>query len=163
MARRWSSSAPSDVPTIGPFGDITHDLLLKMGMNSDLVSTDWATVAARRANREPVEKGGWSIFHTWAPSSIISTPVESFPMRGLGAAGWAGWFDDAKIEELIQAWALAESPQARSTAADAVQMRAFETVPFINVGQFQIHSAYRRNLTGIIEGTGAFMWNVRRT
>ena len=154
--------SPSDVPTIGPFGDITHDLLVKMGMNSDLVSTDWATVASRRISREPVDKGGWSIFHTWAPSSIISTPVDSFPMRGLGAAGWAGWFGDEKIEELIQAWVLSNGGEERATAADAVQMRAFEVVPFVNLGQFEIRSAYRKNLTGIIEGTGAFMWNVRR-
>ena len=154
--------SPSDVPTIGPFGEITHDLLVKMGMNSELVSTDWATVASRRVNRERVENGGWSIFHTWAPSSIICTPVESFPMRGLGTAGWAGWFGDEKIEELIQVWTLANSAEERATAADAVQMRAFEMVPFINVGQFQIRSAYRKNLTDIIEGTGAFMWNVRR-
>lgn len=154
--------SPSDVPTIAPFGDITHDLLVKMGMNVDLVSTDWATVASRRANREPVENGGWSIFHTWAPSSIIGTPVESFPLRGLGSAGWAGWFGDERIEELIQAWVLANSAEERAAAADAVQMRAFDMAPFINVGQFQIHSAFRKNLTGIIEGTGAFMWNVRR-
>ncbi len=154
--------SPADVPTIGPFGEITHDLLVKMGMNSELVSTDWATVASRRLSREPVDKGGWSVFHTWAPSSIISTPVESFPMRGLGATGWAGWFGDEKIEELIQAWVLANGGEERAAAADAVQMRAFEMVPFINVGQFQIRSAYRKDLTGIVEGTGAFMWNVRR-
>lgn len=154
--------SPSDVPTIGPFGEITHDLLVKMGMNSELVSTDWATVASRRVNREPVDKGGWSIFHTWAPSSIISTPVESFALRGLGAAGWAGWYGDETMEALIQTWVLAETPAERDVAADAVQMRAFEMVPFINVGQFEIRSAYRRDLTGIVEGTGAFMWNVRR-
>ena len=154
--------SPSDVPTIGPFAEITHDLLVKMGMNSELVSTDWATVAARRVSREPVDKGGWSIFHTWAPSSIISTPVDSFALRGLGATGWAGWFGDEKIEQLIQTWVVADSAEDRAAAADAVQLRAFEMVPFINIGQFQIRSAYRKDLTGIIEGTGAFMWNVRR-
>ena len=154
--------SPADVPTIGPFGEITHDLLLKMGMNSELVSIDWATLVARRTNREPVEKGGWSIFHTWAASSIIGPPVESFPMRGLGAAGWAGWYGDPKMEELVHAWAIAATPQARESAAHAVQMRVFEMVPFINLGQFEIRSAYRKDLTGIIEGTGAFMWNVRR-
>src|SRR5690348_2193104 len=76
--------SPSDVPTIGPMGEITYDLLKKLGMNAELAATDWATLTNRRALREPVEKGGWSIFHTWAASTIIGTPVEHFAMRGLG-------------------------------------------------------------------------------
>ena len=154
--------SPSDVPTIGPFGDITHDLLVKMGMNSDLVSTDWATVASRRLSQEPVDKGGWSIFHTWGASSILSTPLQNIAIRGLGAAGWAGWYSDTKIEELIEAWVLANSPAERAAAADAVQLRAFEMVPTIGIGQFHIRTAYRNYLTGIIGGWGAYMWNVRR-
>ena len=66
------------------------------------------------------------------------------------------------MEELVHTWSIAETAQARDAAADAVQMRAFEMVPFINVGQFEIRSAYRKDLAGIVEGTGAFMWNVRR-
>ena len=49
--------SPSDVPTIGPMGEITYDLLKQMGMNAELAATDWATLMNRRASREPVEKG----------------------------------------------------------------------------------------------------------
>ena len=49
--------SPSDVPTIGPMGEITYDLLKQMGMNAELAATDWATLTNRRASREPVEKG----------------------------------------------------------------------------------------------------------
>ena len=35
-------------------------------------------------------------------------------------------------------------------------------VPFIPLGQFQIRTAYRKSLTGLIEATGAYFWNIRR-
>ena len=76
---------PTDLTTVGPLGDVTHDLLLKIGMNVEMVATDWGTVVQRRVSREPVEKGGWSILHTWAPSTIRFTPVEHSQIRGLGA------------------------------------------------------------------------------
>jgi peptide/nickel transport system substrate-binding protein len=154
--------SPSDFPTIGPLGDVTHDLLQKLGMNVDLVATDWGTVTQRRSSREPVEKGGWSIIHTWAPSAIISTPVEQFFSRGLGPTGWFGWFGDEKIEQLAQDWLHAPTQQARDAAADAFQARSFEMVPHVPLGQFQIRTARRKNLVGQIEATGAYFWNIRR-
>ncbi len=154
--------SPSDVPTIGPMGEVTHDLLTKIGMNAELAAVDWATLTNRRTSREPVEKGGWSIFHTWAPSNIISTPVEHFAMRGLGAKGWAGWFEDEKMEQLTREWTVATDAATQTTLADQIQARALETVPFALCGQFKIRTAYRKYLTGVIEGSGAYMWNVRR-
>jgi peptide/nickel transport system substrate-binding protein len=58
------------------------------GHEAELAATDWASLTNRRALREPVEKGGWSIFHTWAASSIIGTPVEHLP--GSQVRAWAG-------------------------------------------------------------------------
>ena len=155
--------SPSDVPTIGPMGDVTYDLLKKIGMNVQLDAVDWATLTNRRASREPVDKGGWSIFHTWAPSVIIGTPVEHFAMRGLGPKGWAGWFEDEKIEVLTREWTTASTDRDRLAAADAIHARAMETVPFVLCGQFQIRTAYRSSLSGLIEGSAAYMWNIKRT
>jgi peptide/nickel transport system substrate-binding protein len=56
---------PTDFATIGPLGEITYDMLKKIGINAELQATDWGSVVQRRANTEPVEKGGWSVFHTW--------------------------------------------------------------------------------------------------
>jgi peptide/nickel transport system substrate-binding protein len=154
--------SPTDFVTIGPMGDVTYDTLKKLGMNVEIVQTDWGTVTQRRASREPVEKGGWSIVHTWAPSVIIGDPVQQFFARGLGASGWFGWFGDDRIEELSRTWLLAQTAAERDAAADAFQARAFEMVPFIPLGQFQIRTAYRKNLTGLIEATGAYFWNIRR-
>ena len=154
--------SPTDFVTIGPMGDVTYDTLKKLGMNVEIVQTDWGTVTQRRANREPVDKGGWSIVHTWAPSVIIGDPVQQFFARGLGPSGWFGWYGDDKIEEISRTWLLAQTAAESGTAADAFQARAFEMVPFIPLGQFQIRTAYRKNLTGLIEATGAYFWNIRR-
>ena len=154
--------SPADVPTIHPMGEVTADLLKRLGMNVEFAVMDWATLVARRASKEPTEKGGWSIFHTWAPSSIIGTPVEHIALRGLGHKAWAGWFADDRIEELVAAWTVSTNDATRAAAAEAVQTRAFETLPFILCGQFQIRTAYRKYLTGIVEGGAAYMWNVRR-
>ncbi len=154
--------SPADVPTIGPMGDVTYDLLRKMGMNVELVSVDWATLTTKRAVRDPVEKGGWSIFHTWAPSPIIGTPVEHFPMRGLGDKGWAGWYADEKMEAMTRAWTAAATAEEQKKIAAEIHARAFEMVPFVLCGQFQIRTAYRSYLTGVVSGGAAYTWGVRR-
>lgn len=154
--------SPADVPTIGPMGDVTYDILKQMGMSVELAAVDWATLTNRRASKEPVEKGGWSIFHTWAPSLVISTPVEHFAIRGLGLKAWAGWYEDAEIERLTSEWTVATTEDDRQAIAAKIQARAFDGVPFVLCGQFQIRTAYRKYLTDAIEGSGLYLWNVRR-
>ena len=60
---------PTDFPAIHPLGLVTADTLKKIGMNVELQETDWGTVVQRRASMEPVEKGGWSVFHTFSSSA----------------------------------------------------------------------------------------------
>ncbi len=153
---------PTDFVTIGPMGNVTYDLLRKLGMNVEIVETDWGTVTQRRASKEPIEKGGWSILHTWAPSNVIANVVEHAFLRGLGATGWFGWFGDEEIERLTERWLQANTDDERVSITDTIQTRAFEMVPAIPLGQFQIRTAYRRDLAGVIEGSGAFPWNIRR-
>jgi len=155
--------SPSDFVTIGPWGDVTYDMLKQMGMNVELVQTDWGTVTQRRQSREPVDKGGWSILHTWAPSVVVADPVQQWFARGLGPTGWFGWYKDDQIEQDARNWLLGATQADRDAAADAFQRRAFDQVPFVPIGQFQIRTAYRKNLVGQIEATGAYFWNIRRT
>ncbi|MGE0222710.1 MAG: ABC transporter substrate-binding protein [Acetobacteraceae bacterium] len=154
---------PTDLPPIGPMGDVTNDLLKRLGMNVELAASDWGTVTKRRASREPVDKGGWSITHTLTPSFTIGTPIGNHYIRGLGPTGWFGWYGNAKIEQLTEAWMLAPTAQERAGIADAIQTEAFLTVPSVPLGQFQMYNAYRSNLTGVVEAFGALFWNIRRT
>ena len=137
-------------------------MLKKIGINVELQATDWGSVVQRRATKEPVEKGGWSIFHTWFTGGFILNPVVTPPFRGLGAAGWFGWYENPKIEELTQAWLDAKDADERKKIAVAIQLENYSQVPTVTLGQFQIPTAYRKSLTGKLEATGPMFWNIRR-
>jgi peptide/nickel transport system substrate-binding protein len=153
---------PADFPTIRPMGQITHELLRSLGLNSELAETDWGTVLQRRGNRESVEKGGWSIFHTWWQAIGITTPATSGYLRGQGAGGWFGWYGNASVEDLTKQWLAAETEAERVTLAAAIQNIVAEDVPAVPLGVFNIRTAYRANLTGVVEGCAPFPWSVRR-
>ncbi|HET7881818.1 MAG TPA: ABC transporter substrate-binding protein [Acetobacteraceae bacterium] len=153
---------PTDFATIGPLGDITYDTLKKIGINVDLQATDWGSVVQRRASKEPVEKGGWSIFHTWFTGGFIVNPVVAAPFRGQGAAGWFGSYDNPKIEEMTQEWLDARDEAGRKKVAAAIQQENYSQVPTVTLGQFQIPTAYRKSLAGRLECNGPIFWNVKR-
>ncbi|MGL4291656.1 MAG: ABC transporter substrate-binding protein, partial [Phreatobacter sp.] len=154
--------SPSDLPSIAPFGDVTADVLRKLGMNVDLQVMDWGTVVQRRNSREPVEKGGWNIFHTTWKSTVVSNPVLNTNIRGQGAKGWFGWFDSPEIERLTAEWLDAASDEDQQRLFDAIQREAFAAAPVVPLGRFLQKTAFRASLAGVLPGPSAFPWNVRR-
>src|SRR3954452_23696048 len=94
----------TDQPIVHSQALITTEMLRKLGLNVELQTGDWGTLITRRTSKEPVEKGGWSIFHTWLVGPDLTTPAVNFAIRGSGQKAWFGWPDDAKIEELRDAW-----------------------------------------------------------
>jgi peptide/nickel transport system substrate-binding protein len=154
---------PADVPTIAPFGQVTYDYLRKLGMNVELQEMDWNTLAQRRTRPDPVEKGGWSIFHNWWLGTSFINPAISPVLRGLGAKGWAGFFNDDKIEQLTEQWTTVSSDQERMQVVHAMHLHALEAVPTVVLGRFFILTAHRKGLTGILESTSPYPWNVSWT
>ncbi len=154
--------SPSDYPSLGPLGDVTADLLKKIGFNVDLQVMDWGTVLQRRQSKSPVESGGWSIFHTWATSQGMMNPLLNLYIRGQGQSGWAGWYEDPAIEALVNEWTFSGDEAQSQRLMDAIQMRAFEGVPIVPLGQWHGVAAYRNNLRGVIPATNALPWNVER-
>jgi peptide/nickel transport system substrate-binding protein len=153
---------PTDFPSIAPFGEITNELCGKIGIKTQLVETDWGTVVQRRASKEPTDRGGWSIFHTWWTGAATANPVVSAPLRGQGEKGWFGWFKDDRIEQLTAEWLRAPTDDERQRLCDQIQEEAFRVVPSIQLGQFFIRSAYRSDLEGVLEGPAPYAWNVSR-
>ena len=48
----------TDVAITKAEGDVTADLLGRIGINVDYQALDWGTVGARRAKKDPVSQGG---------------------------------------------------------------------------------------------------------
>jgi len=152
----------TDQPIVHNQALLTAELLRKLGLNVDLQANDWGTLITRRASKEPVDKGGWSIFHTWLVGPDMTNPALNFPLRGSGATAWFGWPNDPKIEQLRAEWFLAKDFAAGKALAEDIQKVAFEDVPYIPTGQFKIPTAYRKNLKGVIVAPVAFLWNIEK-
>jgi peptide/nickel transport system substrate-binding protein len=151
----------TDQPIVHSQSLLTADTLRKLGLNVELQAGDWGTLITRRTSKEPVEKGGWSIFHTWAVGPDMVSPA-NFAMVNLGEKAWFGWPADAKLEELRQAWFDTTDAAAAKKAAEAVQLEAFSFVPYITTAQFILPTAYRSNLSGVILAPVTFLWNVEK-
>ncbi len=153
--------SPTDYPQIGPLGQVTADRLRRIGMNVDLQESDWGTVVQRRTSREPVEKGGWSIFHTTGSSPGYANPAVSALVRGQGAAGWFGWWNSPEVEGLVGEWIDAPDEAARRQLAEQVGDLALTDVATVPLGMFYTRTAYRKGLTGMLDGPSPYPWGLR--
>lgn len=152
----------TDQPIVHSQALVTSELLRSIGINAELAASDWGTLITRRSSKEPIEKGGWSIFHTWFVGPDMVNPALNSPLRGAGEKSWFGWPNDPKLEELRDAWFAAQTPAEQKKMAEELQKRAFETVPYVPTAQFIIPTAYRTNITGIIKSPVTFLWNVEK-
>jgi peptide/nickel transport system substrate-binding protein len=151
---------PSDYPQVHAESLVTAELLRRLGLNVEVQTTDWGTVLARRTSKEPVDKGGWSIFHTSSLGPDMINPALNSQLRGNGLQGWFGWPTDLKLEALRDQWLEATDPEAQKRLAGDIQRQAFETVPYVPLGQFNRPTAYRKTVTGVLPGPAPFLWNL---
>jgi peptide/nickel transport system substrate-binding protein len=154
--------APADQPIAYNQSLVSVELLKKLGMSVDLVSTDWASFIGRRSNRGPVEQGGWSTFHTlWSGADVLNPALHPL-LRSNGAAAWFGWPEDAVLEGLRDQWLATADAARQSALAAEIERRAFETVPYVPTGAIQQPMAFRRSLTGMVLAPVQFFWNMEK-
>ena len=67
---------------------------------------------------------------------------------------------DSEMEKLRDAWFAAPDLATQKKLAEQMQLRAWETVPYIPTAMFIIPTAYRSSLTGILVSPMNLMWNV---
>ena len=135
----------------------------EIGLNIDEQATDWGTVVERRSSREPLEKGGWSMFPYGAPAADYQDPIFATNLRGNGKSAWFGWPDDPKAEELRNSWMDSNDPAERHRLDAEIQAHAFETVPYIPLGQYLPPAAYSKRLSGVLKGAVPVFWNVTKS
>lgn len=153
---------PTDLAAISKLPLVAKQQLEAAGFKVDLQQMDWATLVARRARKDPPERGGWNAFMTaWTAGDILN-PLTMSMMNAAGDKGWFGWQDDKPIEELKVKFAQASSDAEKKKIAEQIQLRAFETVSHVPLGQYNNPAALRRNITGLVPGGAQVYWNIRK-
>ncbi len=155
--------APMDYVQLGAFGQVTADLMKRLGMNVDFQPVDWGTQIARTASREPVEKGGWSMFHTSGSMPSMLNPALNMYIRGQGQKGWTGWYEKPEIEQMSQEWLSSPTDADQTALFDRMQRTLLDDPPLLPLGQYGVYTVRRSDITGILDGSASYPWNIRRT
>lgn len=138
--------------------------LRKIGINAELAPSDWGGIVVRRAKKEPVEDGGWSIFITSGSDYSRSQPVANITMVANGESAWYGWPNNDEYEALRAKWSDAGSLDERKTLARKMQQVYWESVVgSVLLGQYSNPIARRKTLTGLIAPLDSVaMWNLQK-
>jgi peptide/nickel transport system substrate-binding protein len=152
-----------DIAITKAMGDVTADLLKRLGINVDFVATDWGTNAARRAQKSPPGQGGWQMFHSWHAGVVCIDPSSYTAIRANGDKAWFGWPTSPKVEAAIESWYDAASLDEEKAAMRRLNRAAFEDAVYAPTGFFLEYQAWRRNVSGIVKGPLPFFWGVSKT
>ncbi|MGN8548710.1 ABC transporter substrate-binding protein [Bradyrhizobium sp. 13971] len=157
--------APGDVTTLKAQPVVAAQQLREAGFKVDLQATDWQTVVTRRASQKPPKEGGWNMFFTNWVAADVSDPIVNASITGRGKnGGWFGWAEDAKIEELRDKFARAGSAEEKKKIAAEIQTEAYDQVIYVPLGQYTIPSAWRKSLTGVLDGPATpIFWNIDKS
>ncbi len=153
----------TDIPITKAEGDVTADVLGKLGMNVDYQALDWGTVGARRAKKDSPTKGGWHIFHTWHAGADCINPAPYTALDAGGDKAWFGWPKSQAVEDGITAWYDAPDLAAEKAAAVVINRASYDNVTYIPTGFFRQYQAWRKNVSGIARAPLPLFWGVQKS
>jgi peptide/nickel transport system substrate-binding protein len=127
---------------------------------------DWGTMTQRRVNKnEPSkDRAGWHIGQTTWPGRIQQNPFANlFASTSCDGRNAWGFPCDDEFEKLRLSYLDAQTAEERKKIVDTLQVKFFEVVPFVPVGQFTRPVAYRRSLQGIVAPSWDLaLWNIEK-
>ncbi|NOG69611.1 ABC transporter substrate-binding protein [Roseicella sp. DB1501] len=152
-----------DQPITKSQGDVTADLLKRIGFNVDFVATDWGTTGQRRAMKNPVGQGGWSMFHSWHAGADCINPAVYIAIRANGDGAWFGWPKVPEVETEVANWFDAPDLETEKAAIRRLNKAAIENVVYAPTGFFLTYQAWRSNISGIQKGPLPIFWGVTKS
>jgi len=139
--------AATDYPSLNAMAQVGADLLQRIGMNVDLQAMDWGTIQQRRIKKDPVDKGGWSIFFSFFAGMEVFNLASHQNIRGSGLAGPPGWPNSPALEKLRADWFAAPDLETQKRICADIQRQVWIDVPYIPLGRFYQPTAYRRGMS----------------
>ncbi len=153
----------TDVAITKAQGDVTADLLRRIGMTVDYQALDWGTVGARRAKKEPPAEGGWNIFHTWHAGADCINPAPYTALDAGGDKAWFGWPNSPKVQADIAAWYDAPDLAAEKAAMDEINRDSMAFVTYLQTGFFLQYQSWRKNVSGVVKAPFPIFWGVSKS
>lgn len=146
-----------EIPLIDALAQVTAEKLRAIGVNVDLQTSDWGTLVVRRAKRDPVDKGGWSIFQSGGDVATISQPATNILIdTRCDGNNYVGWPCSDRLEAMRTE--LIEAPNHDGFVA--YNKALWEELPSLLLGQYKQPVAYRANVSGLPRGILLAFWNV---
>jgi peptide/nickel transport system substrate-binding protein len=153
----------TDIPYFNAAAIVTRQRLESIGFKVILKAMDWSTSLVVRARKEPPEKGGWNLLHTWWQGADVINPAVHFGVSGAGQRAWFGWPDIPQLDRLVNDWVGATDQAKRKQVADEIQKVALSEVPYVPWGEWVQPTAFRKNVRDVLKFEAPIFWNVRLT
>jgi peptide/nickel transport system substrate-binding protein len=153
----------ADVPAYNTLTLVTANRLKKIGINVDLQLSDWGSVSARRAKKDPPGQGGWNLFHTSANGAQLASPlVKPSTIMTCDGKNFVGWPCDEKEEALRQEYIRETDPEKQKASVEAMHRRLWEVVPYVPLGQLKQPFLWRKNISGVLKANTLVFWNIEK-
>ena len=153
----------TDQPFYNSASLVVADELTRVGMNIEDQAMDWGTVLQRRSSKQPLDKGGWSLFVSVTPVPEYRDPLLGSLLRGNGKDAWIGWPDIPRIETAYNAWLDSDDPAEQTRLEREISLAAFDSVPFIPLGRYMPRVAWSKGISDPLKGPAPVFWNVTKS
>lgn len=140
-----------DYPYMYNSAVVVKQELEQIGINVDLVVTDWATVLANRADPAKMD-----MFIT---TFSYATPV-SYNFLG---NSWPGWTDDPAIRSALDGINASTSDAQAKAANEKLQKAVYDYVPLTIFGSFSSFSAWNKKVGGARSLVGPILYGAYKT
>ncbi|MEO6269315.1 MAG: ABC transporter substrate-binding protein [Lautropia sp.] len=153
----------TDLQVLTNLAPVAKSLMERAGLKVDMQSSDWQTVVARRAKKDPPSAGGWNAMLTsWVSADVLNPVSTSFVNASCDKANF-GWPCDEQIEKLRDDFARETDPAKQKAIAQAVQNRVVNEFPtHVFLGQWYQPLAHRTNVSGVLEAPAVVLWNIEK-
>jgi peptide/nickel transport system substrate-binding protein len=154
--------SPTDSQPFAQLAHVARALLLDLGLNVDFREMDFGSLMTRRVNQTAPANGGWNcVAQIWTVLNS-SNPGNSLGLRANGRGAAFGWPTDEPLETLRQQWFDAPDLPRQRAICEQIQLRAFEAVPEIPLGQAVMPTAFRENVTDIVRTPYPVFWGLKK-
>jgi len=152
----------TDLPVLTNLAPVAKAQLERAGFKVDMQSMDWQTLVARRAKKDPPDKGGWNAFLTaWVAADILNPVMAGFFNASCDKAMF-GWPCDATIEKFRDQFAHESDPAKQKEIVENLQKYWVDHPTHVNLGQWYQPAAQRSNVAGMMTAPVPVFWNMTK-